>query len=69
VKGIDDLALHRLALRADRRRKAESDWRMGIVEARGNGHSLRRIGLVARVSHVRVLQILREEGFANSGWQ
>jgi hypothetical protein len=47
-----------------RRRAAEQAWRLSIIEAHQAGWSLREIGLIADISHVRVLQIIREEGFA-----
>jgi hypothetical protein len=44
------------------RKRAESDeaWRVAIREAVSSGESLRDVGKAAGVSHVRVLQIVRE---------
>lgn len=44
------------------KRRAESDraWRDAIREAHAEGESLREIAKAAGVSHVRVLQIVRE---------
>jgi DNA-directed RNA polymerase specialized sigma24 family protein len=41
--------------------QVESEFRAVVVMAHDTGHSLREIARAAGVSHVRVLQIIREE--------
>jgi hypothetical protein len=45
---------------AERRATGEREWRNAIRSARADGISLRAIAGAAGVSHVRVMQILRE---------
>lgn len=54
-------ALLRVARATRSRDKAEQAWRAAIVRAASDGASLRSIGKAANVSHVRVLQLVREE--------
>lgn len=47
--------------RATRNRaKSEEAWRVAVREAVAAGQSLRAVGNAAGISHVRVLQIIRE---------
>lgn len=46
---------------ARRRVAVELDFRRSIVKAHTAGASLRQIAFAASLSHVRILQILREE--------
>lgn len=41
---------------------AEEAWRRAIVEARAAGSSSHMVGHAARISHVRVLQIVNARG-------
>lgn len=50
------------------RHRAESAWRNAIREAVADGASLRAVGAAARITHGRVLQIVREEP-PDSSWQ
>lgn len=43
-----------------RRAESEEAWRAAIRQARADGASLRQIASAAGVSHVRVLQIVRQ---------
>jgi transposase-like protein len=43
-----------------RRAKADADWRNAILSARDQGAPLRAIAAAAGISHVGVIQILRE---------
>lgn len=56
-----DAAWRRILRAAQKRRTAESEYRAAIVAAREAGLSLRDIGEAAGISHVRVLNILRDE--------
>jgi hypothetical protein len=50
------------AVKRARTRRAESEeaWRAAIRQARTEGASLRQIAVAAGVSHVRILQILKQ---------
>jgi len=54
------LALQRVRKTTKRRVDAQDDWVEAIRDAAAAGVSLRKIGELAGVSHVRVLQITRE---------
>jgi transposase-like protein len=43
-----------------RRSEANASWREAIREAHAEGSSLRQIAAAAGVSHVRILQIVRQ---------
>jgi hypothetical protein len=43
-----------------RRSEANAAWRAAIREAHAEGSSLRQIAAAAGVSHVRILQIVRQ---------
>ena len=43
-----------------RRAESEASWRASIRQARAEGASLRQIAAAAGVSHVRILQIVRQ---------
>lgn len=43
-----------------RRAESEASWRAAIRQARAEGASLRQIAAAAGVSHVRILQIVRQ---------
>lgn len=57
----DKRALQVVRTTTIRRAKSEEAWRKAIREAHGYGCSLREIAKQADVSHVRVLQIVREQ--------
>jgi hypothetical protein len=57
----DRQALRRVARAAKARERADGEFRAAIREARAEGVTVRRIGEAAGVSHVRVIQILKEE--------
>lgn len=62
---VDSLtAVRRAALR---REEAEHRFRGAIFTANAAGHSLRKIGAAAGVSHTRVLQIVRGETVGETG--
>lgn len=48
------------------RERADRNWREAICEAVAAGESLRAVGAAAGISHVRVLQIVREEEAAQA---
>jgi len=50
------------AVKRARTRRVESEeaWRAAIRQARTEGASLRQIAVAAGVSHVRILQILKQ---------
>jgi hypothetical protein len=50
----------RVARATKQRAQAERSWRDAIRAARDEGVSLRAIASAAGISHVRVIQILRE---------
>lgn len=52
--------LIRVRRAASRRTQASEDWKAAIREAVAAGVSLRTVGKAAGVSHVRVLQIVKE---------
>lgn len=52
--------LTRVKRATKRRAESEGAWRSAIKEAHANGESLRAIAQAAGISHVRVLQIVRE---------
>jgi hypothetical protein len=58
-KTVDALARLRRASR--QRADAERRWRNAIQAARDDGATLRSIAAAADVSHVRIIQILRED--------
>jgi transposase-like protein len=43
-----------------RRAESETAWRAAIRQARAEGASLRQIAAAAGVSHVRILQIVKQ---------
>jgi hypothetical protein len=47
-----------------RRSEANASWRAAIREAHAEGASLRQIAAAAGVSHVRILQIVRQRSSA-----
>jgi transposase-like protein len=47
-----------------RRSEANASWREAIREAHAEGSSLRKIAAAAGVSHVRILQIVRQRSGA-----
>ena len=49
-----------VATAARRRAAAEAEFREAILAAHGRGESLRSIAAAAGLSHVRILQIVRE---------
>jgi hypothetical protein len=53
--------LQKVARASGNRTRAEATWRAAIITARDEGESLRAIAGHAGVSHVRILQILRED--------
>jgi hypothetical protein len=48
-----------------RRSAANASWREAIREAHAAGASLRQIAAAAGVSHVRILQVVRQRKAAN----
>lgn len=52
--------LQRVRWAKRRREAAEDEWREEIRRAVAAGHSLRQVGEAAGLSHVRVLQITRD---------
>ena len=54
-------AQQKLARAAANRVRAEERWKQAIRDARAEGLSLREVAHHAGVSHVRVLQVLREQ--------
>ena len=66
-RGNDDVAdeapdLARVRFRANEVERARLALEDSIVEALNDGHSLRRVGRVAGLSHERIRQVLRERG-------
>jgi transposase-like protein len=47
-----------------RRSEANASWRAAIRQAHGEGASLRKIAAAAGVSHVRILQIVKQRSSA-----
>jgi hypothetical protein len=47
-----------------RRSEANASWRAAIRHAHAEGSSLRQIAVAAGVSHVRILQIVRQRSSA-----
>jgi transposase-like protein len=47
-----------------RRAESEAAWRAAIRQARAEGASLRQIAAAAGVSHVRILQIVKQRSSA-----
>jgi hypothetical protein len=60
---VDD-PLKRVRQATRRREASEEAWRRAIREAVAAGESLRRVADAAGVSHVRVLQLVREDEVA-----
>jgi hypothetical protein len=50
-----------------RRAESEASWRAAIRQARAEGASLRQIAAAAGVSHVRILQIVRQRATGRAG--
>jgi AcrR family transcriptional regulator len=59
-EGDRPAAIARVRARAATAERARQDLHDGIVEAVRDGHSLRRVGAAAGLSHERVRQVLRE---------
>ena len=64
--GTSERALARVQSRARAAERARDDLRERILQAAAEGHSLRRIGEAAGISHERVRSILAEAGVKKS---
>ena len=54
-------SLARVKQAARKRAASDREWRAAIQQAVTDGHTLRQVAAAAGVSHVRVLQISRED--------
>ena len=54
-------ALGRVRQATRKRTNADREWHAAIQQAVSEGHTLRQVAVAAGVSHVRVLQISRED--------